>query len=142
MPEQVSVRLKDGSERSVPAGATYRELAQALGPRLGKEAVAVQVDGKVQDLSRPVQPGVQVEFLTLRDRAGVDVMRHTCAHVMAQAVARLFPGTKFAIGPVIEDGFYYDFADHVFTPEDLPAIEAEMKRIIQADYPVIREEIS
>ncbi|QSO46314.1 threonine--tRNA ligase [Alicyclobacillus mengziensis] len=136
------VRLKDGSKREVGTGTTYADIARDISPRLFKEAVAAKVDGKVVDLSREVQDGVELEILTLKDKEGVDTMRHTAAHIMAQAVSRVFPGTKFAIGPVIEDGFYYDFADHVFTPEDLPVIEAEMAKIIAADYPVVREEIS
>ncbi|MBX6351700.1 MAG: threonine--tRNA ligase [Thermoflavifilum sp.] len=136
---QVKVRLKDGSERALPQGATWADLAAAIGPRLAKEAVAARVNGQVADLSRPVEDGAQVEILTLQDPEGLDVMRHTCAHVMAQAVKRLWPEVKMAIGPVIENGFYYDFADHAFTPEDLPRIEEEMERIIRADYPVERE---
>lgn len=143
--KQVHIRLKDGSERAYDAGTTFADVATAISPRLGKETVAAKVDGKVLDLSRTLgadTEGAEVELLTLRDGAGVDVMRHTCAHVMAQAVARVFPGTKFAIGPVIENGFYYDFADHDFTPEDLPKIEAEMHAIVKADYPVVRRVIS
>jgi len=142
MAAECIVRLKDGSERQVEAGTTYAGVAHDISPRLAKEAVAVQVDGQVMELAREVQSGAQMEILTLKDKAGVDVMRHSCAHVMAQAVSRVFPGTKFAIGPVIEDGFYYDFADHVFTPEDLPVIEAEMQKIVAANYPIIRTEIS
>ncbi|MFB5188982.1 threonine--tRNA ligase [Alicyclobacillus fastidiosus] len=136
------IRLKDGSTRTVVAGTTYAQLAAGMGPRLAKEAVAVKVDGVSLDLAREVVPGGQVEILTLRDLEGVNVMRHTNAHVMAQAVARLFPGTKLAIGPVIDNGFYYDFSDCAFTVEDLPKIEHEMNQIIQADYPIIREVLS
>ncbi|GMA56369.1 hypothetical protein GCM10025858_08720 [Alicyclobacillus sacchari] len=142
MAQDIVIRLKDGSERSMPAGSTYADLAAAISARLAKEAVAAKADGQVVDLAREIADGAQVELLTLKDPEGVDVMRHTCAHVMAQAVARLFPGTKFAIGPVIENGFYYDFADHDFTPEDLPLIAQEMQKIIDADYPVVREVIS
>ncbi|GLV12779.1 threonine--tRNA ligase [Alicyclobacillus hesperidum] len=142
MAQDIVVRLKDGSERAMPVGSTYADLAAAISPRLAKEAVAAKADGQVVDLAREIANGAQVELLTLKDPEGVDVMRHTCAHVMAQAVSRLFPGTKFAIGPVIENGFYYDFADHDFTPEDLPRIAEEMQKIIDADYPVVREVIS
>lgn len=143
--QQVNIRLKDGSERAYETGFTFADVATAISPRLGKEAVAAKVNGKVLDLSRTLDAdvdGAEVELLTLRDPEGVDVMRHTCAHVMAQAVARVFPGTKFAIGPVIENGFYYDFADHDFTPEDFPKIEAEMHAIVKADYPLVRQVIS
>ncbi len=136
------VTLKDGSVRQVAQGTSIKELIAAIGPRLARDAVVAKVDGRVVDLATLLQQDCRVEILTLADAEGVDAMRHTCAHVMAQAVSRLYPGTKFAIGPVIENGFYYDFADHDFTAENLPAIEAEMKKVIAADYPVIREEIS
>jgi threonyl-tRNA synthetase len=142
MPEQYKVRLKDGSERLYDAGTSFADIAKSISAGLAREAVAAKVDGKVVDLSRVLEGDVALEILTLKDPEGLDVMRHTCAHVMAQAVSRLFPGTKFAIGPVIENGFYYDFADHDFTPEDLPLIEAEMEKIIKADYPVEREVLS
>ncbi len=139
---QYAVRLKDGSVRHYPAKTTFAEIASDIGPRLGREAVAAKVDGRVLDLSRELEGDVELEILTLDAPEGVDVMRHTCAHVMAQAVSRLYPGVKFAIGPVIENGFYYDFADHVFTPEQFAEIEQEMQRIIKADYPVVREVVS
>lgn len=142
MSKEISISLKDGSVRSFAEGATYLDVAASISSRLAKEAVAAKANGQVVDLSRRLEDGVTVELLTLKDDEGVDVMRHTCAHVMAQAVSRIFPGTKFAIGPVIENGFYYDFADHDFTPEDLPLIAAEMEKIIAADYPLEREEIS
>ncbi|WP_029421063.1 threonine--tRNA ligase [Alicyclobacillus macrosporangiidus] len=134
-----AVRLKDGSERVYDAGTSFADIAASISQGLAREAVAAKVNGRVVDLSRTLESDAEVEILTLKDPEGVDVMRHTCAHVMAQAVARVFPGTKFAIGPVIENGFYYDFADHVFTPEDLPVIEEEMRRIIREDLPIIRE---
>lgn len=142
MSKEVVVRLKDGSERKFEFGTTVHAVATSISAGLAREAVAGKLDGRVVDLSTSITHDVQLELLTLRDAEGVDVMRHSCAHVMAQAVARVFPGTKFAIGPVIEHGFYYDFADHVFTPEDLPVIEAEMARIIAADYPIERAVIS
>ncbi|QQE77627.1 threonine--tRNA ligase [Alicyclobacillus sp. SO9] len=138
MAENRSVRLKDGTVKSFPEGTTFYDVAAAIGPRLAKDAVAAKADGKVVDLNRVLESDVELELLTLKDPEGVDVMRHTCAHVMAQAVARLYPGTKFAIGPVIDNGFYYDFADHDFSSEDFPAIEAEMKKIVKEDYPVER----
>jgi threonyl-tRNA synthetase len=140
--KEVKVSLKDGSVRAYPAGTTLKEVAESISKGLAREAVAAKVDGQVQDLSRALMHDAAIELLTLKDADGVDVMRHSCAHVMAQAVARVFPGTKFAIGPVIENGFYYDFADHVFTPEDLPVIEAEMKKIVAEDLSIEREVIS
>ncbi|MBX5436001.1 MAG: threonine--tRNA ligase [Alicyclobacillaceae bacterium] len=142
MSRECAVTLKDGSTRVYPQGTTFAEIAASISPGLAREAVAAKVNGKVLDLQRELEGDAEVELLTLRDPEGVEVMRHTCAHVMAQAVARVFPGTKFAIGPVIENGFYYDFADHDFTPQDLPKIEAEMRKIIEADYQVVREVIS
>ncbi|RIV28671.1 threonine--tRNA ligase [Alicyclobacillaceae bacterium I2511] len=138
----VQVTLKDGSVRQVAQGTSIEGLAAAIGPRLARDAVVARLEGQVVDLSTALQENCQVEILTLADSEGVEAMRHTCAHVMAQAVSRLYPSTKFAIGPVIENGFYYDFADHDFSAEDLPVIEAEMKKLIAADYPVVREEIS
>jgi threonyl-tRNA synthetase len=140
--EQLKIRLKDGSDREYPAGTTIKEIAASISRSLAKEAVAAKLNGNVLDLMRPLEEGGDLELLTLKDAEGVDVMRHTAAHVMAQAVSRLYPGVKFAIGPVIENGFYYDFADHTFTPEDLPKIEAEMKKIIKENLPLEREVLS
>lgn len=139
MAQSLQVHLKDGSVREVPAGSTYGDVAKSISRSLAKKAVAAKANGEVVELFREVEPGVELEILTLDDPEGLDVMRHTTAHVMAQAVARLYPKAKFAIGPVIENGFYYDFADHEFVPEDLPKIEAEMKRIINENLPLERE---
>lgn len=138
----VRVRLKDGAVREYPRGITLQEIAASISPGLAKKAVAGKWNGQLVDLATPVTEDGDLELVTLEDPEGLEVYRHTCAHVMAQAVSRLFPGTKFAIGPVIEDGFYYDFADHTFTPEDLPKIEEEMKRIIREDLPIRREVLS
>lgn len=142
MDKMISIRLKDGSVREIPQGSTYEDLAKSISRSLAKKAVAAKVNGQVVDLFREVEQESEVEILTLADRDGIDVMRHTAAHVMAQAVARLYPEAKFAIGPVIENGFYYDFADHEFEPEDLPKIEAEMKRIIKENLPLERKVLS
>ncbi len=142
MDKMISIRLKDGSVREIPQGRTSEDLAKSISRRLAKNAVAATVNGQVVDLFREVEQESEVEILTLADRDGIDVMRHTAAHVMAQAVARLYPEAKFAIGPVIENGFYYDFADHDFEPEDLPKIEAEMKRIIKENLPLERKVLS
>lgn len=142
MEKTLTIRLKNGDKREVPQGSTYGDLAKSISRSLAKKAVAAKVNGEVLDLFREIQQGDEVEILTLDDPEGVDVMRHTAAHVMAQAVARIYPGTKFAIGPVIKNGFYYDFADHNFEPEDLPKIEAEMKRIIKENLPLERKVLS
>jgi threonyl-tRNA synthetase len=142
MSDQITITLKDGSKREFAAGVTSSEIAASISKSLAKKAVAAKVNGKVVDLSLPIEKDVELDILTLNDPDGVDVMRHTAAHVLAQAVSRLYPETKFAIGPVIENGFYYDFADHSFTPEDLPKIEAEMKKIIKENLPVERQVLS
>ncbi|KPV44295.1 threonine--tRNA ligase [Alicyclobacillus ferrooxydans] len=139
---EVQVKLRDGATRSYPVETPISAVASSISTSLAREAVAAKVNGKVVDLSKQLDGNAEVELLTLKDPEGVDVMRHTCAHVMAQAVARIFPGTKFAIGPVIENGFYYDFADHAFSPDHLPLIEAEMHKIIEENHPVIREVLS
>lgn len=139
----ITVILKDGSSCEVPWGSTWGDVAAGLSRRLAREAVAARVDGDLQDLSRLAESGKRVEFLTFAEEEGRAVYRHTSSHVLAQAVKRLFPDAKLAIGPAIEDGFYYDFdTDHPFTTEDLGRIEEEMKRIIKENYPVIREEVS
>ncbi|AFV11218.1 threonyl-tRNA synthetase ThrS [Thermacetogenium phaeum DSM 12270] len=139
----ITVILKDGSSCEVPWGSTWGDVAAGLSRRLAREAVAARVDGDLQDLSCLAESGKRVEFLTFAEEEGRAVYRHTSSHVLAQAVKRLFPDAKLAIGPAIEDGFYYDFdTDHPFTTEDLGRIEEEMKRIIKENYPVIREEVS
>lgn len=139
----ITVILKDGSSYEVPWGSTWGDVAAGLSRRLAREAVAARVDGGLQDLSRLAESGKRVEFLTFAEEEGRAVYRHTSSHVLAQAVKRLFPDAKLAIGPAIDDGFYYDFdTDHHFTAEDLGRIEEEMKRIIKENYPVIREEVS
>lgn len=135
--------LKDGSQRQLPAGSTAADLAADISPRLAKEAILARVNGELQDLSRPLPDGAQVEILTLDAREALDVMRHTAAHVMAQAVCRLFPGTKLAIGPAIKDGFYYDFdMSETLRPEDLPRIEEEMRKIVEEKLPLERKVLS
>ncbi|NPV29641.1 MAG: threonine--tRNA ligase [Firmicutes bacterium] len=139
----IPVILKDGSVCEVPPGSTWGDVAAGISRRLAREAVVARVDGELRDLQSPARAGEKVEFLTFEAEAGRAVYRHTSAHILAQAVKRLFPEARLAIGPAIEDGFYYDFdLDHSFTPEDLVRIEAEMKKIIQADYPVVRREVS
>ncbi len=147
----VTLVLPDGAVREVQAGTTGRDVAASIGPRLLRDALAAKVDGRVVDLARPldeVAQGEQAPFaiLTVKDPEGLQVYRHSTTHVMAQAVRRLYPGTRLAIGPVIEDGFYYDMdvRDATgqpvrLTAEDLPRIEAEMAKVIAEDHPVRRE---
>jgi threonyl-tRNA synthetase len=140
----ISISLPDGSRRTLPEGATATTLATAIGSRLAKAAVAAVVDGDERDLDAPLPGGAKVAIITADSDAGRHVLRHSTAHVMAQAVTQLFPGAKFSIGPAIEDGFYYDFelpGGRTFTDVDLEAIEARMVEIVRADQPFVRAEL-
>jgi threonyl-tRNA synthetase len=138
----IAVRLPDDSVRQLPDGATGTTLAESIGPRLAEAALAVRVDGKARDLKAPLLDGEKIAILTGKDAEGLDLIRHSTAHLLAHAVKRLHPDAKVGIGPVIEDGFYYDFqVAKPFTAEDLPAIEAEMKRIVAEGIEVTREEL-
>lgn len=138
----VQIELKDGTVRTYPAGTTLLEIAASLSQGLKKNAVVGKVDGQLVDLSTPVTEDAKVELFTYDDPEGLETLRHSNAHLMAQAVSRLWPEVKFAIGPVIEDGFYYDFSGRSFSLEDLPLIEKEMAKIVQEDLPIRREVIS
>ena len=138
----IRVTLPDGSTKVLPAGATGRDLAAAIGPGLAKAALAARVNGEVRDLSRPLPDGVAVSLLTDRDPQALDVLRHSSAHVLATAVRQLFPHARIGFGPPIEDGFYYDFeVPTPFTPEDLEQIEAKMREVAAANHPFVREEV-
>ncbi len=141
---QIRVSLPDGSALSFVPGVSLTTVAEAIGPGLAKAALAARVDGQPADLSAVLQRDAEVVFLTFRDEAGQEVYRHSTAHVMAQAVQRLFPDAKVTIGPALDDGrFYYDFdVERPFTPDDLAAIEAEMAKIIAENQPFRREELS
>jgi threonyl-tRNA synthetase len=133
----------DGSVHEHPDGTTGADVAAAIGPRLAKAAVAVSVDGELFDLGRPLDRDARFEVVTMGTDAGRHVLRHSAAHVMAQAVLDLFPGSKFAIGPPITDGFYYDFeVEDPFTPADLERIEARMTEIVAEDQPFERDVMS
>ncbi|MCL5038785.1 MAG: threonine--tRNA ligase [Firmicutes bacterium] len=139
----IKIRFPDGQEKEYPEGVTAGEIAEGLGAGLARAALAALIDGEMVDLSRPLSQTGEIRLLTFDDPEGREVLRHSTSHVMAQAVQHLFPGVKLAIGPAIEDGFYYDFdVPQPFTPEDLTRIEEEMGRIIAADYPFLREEVS
>ncbi|GIX09379.1 threonine--tRNA ligase [Elioraea sp.] len=126
-----AITLPDGSVRRFDAAVTGAEIAAAIGPGLAKAAIAIEVDGALWDLSRPIERDARVRLITRKDPEALELIRHDCAHVLAEAVQELFPGTQVTIGPPIENGFYYDFArDTPFTPEDFPAIEAKMREII------------
>jgi threonyl-tRNA synthetase len=139
----MNVLLPDGSQREVPENATVADVAAAIGRRLAKDALAGKVNGKVVDVYTKVPDGAKVEIVTPKSEAGLDTIRHSTAHLMAMAVQELFPGTQVTIGPVIENGFFYDFAaTHPFLEEDLRKIEEKMQEIVKRDLPVRREEWS
>ena len=139
----VTVSLPDGSTRQLPDGSTAADLAASVGPRLAKAAVAARIDGRLVDLAAVLPDGADVAIVTAEAADGREVLRHSTAHVLAQAVLRLWPGAHYAIGPVIEDGFYYDFelpGGARFTDDDLGRIDAEMRAIIAEDQPFVRHE--
>ena len=141
----ITVTLPDGSARELPEGSSALDLANSIGRGLAKSAVAAVVDGDEADLTRPLPDGGKVAIVTASTEEGRHVLRHSTAHVMAQAVTRLFPGAKYSIGPAIENGFYYDFelpGGATFSDEDLAAIEAEMREIVKADQRFVRSEMS
>jgi len=142
MSDLLSITLPDGSVREVAAGTTPGDIAAAIGPGLAKAALAARVDGVLVDLSKPLEKSAALALVTSRDEAdALKLARHDYAHILAEAVQTLFPGTQITFGPSTDDGFYYDFApkDRPFTDEDLPAIEAEMRKIIAANKPLRRE---
>ncbi len=138
----LKITLPDGSQKEFSDNTTLSEIAVSIGARLGKESIAAVVDDRLVDLDIVPVNNSQVRFVTFDDPEGKDIFRHSASHVMAQAVKRLFPGTELAIGPSIEDGFYYDFEfPDTITEEDLPRIEEEMNRIVSQKIPYTREEL-
>lgn len=141
----IDVRLPDGSTKQLPSGASAADLAAAIGSRLAKAAIAAVVNDHETDLHAPLASGDRVAIITVDSDAGRHVLRHSTAHVLAQAVLQLFPGAKFTVGPAIEDGFYYDFDlpdGRTFTQDDLVAITARMSEIVAANQPFVRSELS
>jgi threonyl-tRNA synthetase len=141
----ISVLLPDGSSRSLPQGSSVADLAASIGSRLAKAAVAGTINGTDVDLTAQLTNGVTVSVITDNSDEGRHVLRHSTAHVLAQAVIQLFPGAQFSIGPAIEDGFYYDFelpGGRTFSDDDLSAIEARMREIMKANQPFVRSEMS
>jgi len=139
----MKVVLPDGSDLSVAEGATAADVAEAIGPRLAKAAIAAKIGDRVVDLATPVDEGDQVAILTPSSEEGLDVIRHSAAHVLADAATRLFPGTKVAIGPAIKDGFYYDFEfPEPVGEDDLPRLTEEIQRLLGASLPFERREVS
>ncbi|MDM8012226.1 MAG: threonine--tRNA ligase [Parasphingorhabdus sp.] len=142
MTEMIKITLPDGSTREVASGTTPAQIAADIGPGLAKAALAAKIDGELRDIMRPLEQDTELALVTSRDEDdALELARHDYAHILAEAVQNLFPGTQITFGPSTDDGFYYDFAPagDPFTDEDLPAIEEEMKRIIAADKPLRRE---
>jgi threonyl-tRNA synthetase len=137
----LAISLPDGSVRSMAAGSTAADVAASIGAGLAKAALAARVNGTLSDLSMPLPDGAMLEIVTSKDKDALALFRHDYAHVLAEAVQNIFPGTQITFGPATDDGFYYDFAakDRAFTVDDLPAIEAEMRKIISANKPLRRE---
>src|SRR5947209_18810273 len=144
MTKMFKIALPDGSVKEMPEGSTPADVAAAIGPGLAKAALAAKVNGEIRDITRPFEGDVQLALITARDEAeALELLRHDYAHILAEAVHNLFPGTQITFGPATDDGFHYDFAPTAergpFTEEDLPALAEEMRRIIAADTPPARE---
>ena len=139
----ITLTLPDGALRTVARGTLPSEVVRSIGERLLRDAIAVEVDGQIQDLVTPLRSGGSFRVLTRSDPRSLDVLRHSAAHVLATAVRRLRPEAKIGFGPAIEDGFYYDFeVEKPFTPEDLAAFEAEMRKVAADKLPFVRAEVS
>lgn len=139
----ITIRLKDGKELHFENEVTLFEAAKKISNSLAKDVLVAKVDGELTDIRNNITDGTQIEFFTKADKEGLFTLRHTAAHVMAQAIQHLYPGTKFAIGPAIDDGFYYDLeSDHVFSQEDFAAIEKEMAKIAKANLPIEKKILS
>lgn len=139
----IVITFPDGNTKEFETGVTGEEIAQSISPGLRRSSLAIKLDGEFYDLTRPINEDASLEIITYSDQDGVDIMRHSTAHLMAQAIKRLYKDVKFGVGPVIEEGFYYDMdMEHVITPEDLPKIEKEMQRIIDENLTIEREEVT
>src|SRR5512142_2828056 len=144
MTKMFKLARPDGSVKEMPEGSTPADVAAAIGPGLAKAALAARVNGEVRDITRPFEGDALLALITSRDeKEALELVRHDYAHVLAEAVQNLYPGTQITFGPATEDGFYYDFAptaEHgAFTEEELPGIEEEMRRLIAGDKPLVRE---
>src|SRR4249920_1016503 len=136
----VALTFPDGARREYPSGTTGLDIAKGISPSLAKRTVAMALDGTLADLSDPIDHDAKIEFIPREDPRALELIRHDAAHVLAEAVQNLWPGTQVTIGPVIENGFYYDFArNQPFTLEDLPVIEKKMREIVARDKPFTKE---
>ena len=139
----MNIILPDGSVKELAEGATIADVAASIGAGLAKAALAGKIDSAPADLNAPVHDGATVEIITSKSAEALGIMRHSCAHVMAEAVQELFPGAQIAFGPATEDGFFYDFElSRSLTPDDFAAIEEKMAAIVKADEPFVREVVS
>jgi threonyl-tRNA synthetase len=139
----ITVSFPDGARRSFEPGVTGLDIAKGISPSLAKRTVAMAVDGALTDIAAPLTRDARIEFISREDPRALDLIRHDAAHVLAEAVQALYPGTQVTIGPVIENGFYYDFyRETPFTPDDFAAIEKKMREIVARDTPIVREEWS
>src|SRR5699024_3868663 len=139
----ISITFPDGANKDFPHGTTGEEIAGSISSGLKKQALAIKLNGELVDLRRSLTNGGDIEIIKYKNQEGIDIMRHSRAHLMAQAIKRLYKHVKFGVGPVIEEGFYYDMEmEHALTPEDLPKIEKEMKRIIDENLEIERIEVS
>ena len=135
---EITVRLPDGTEKKFDKGIMFQDIAADIGPGLAKASLAATANGETLDMTRTLDADADVTFITQKSEPGLEIIRHSCAHILAMAVQRLWPGTQVTIGPVIEDGFYYDFAfGRAFTPDDLTRIEAKMQEIAKQINPNI-----
>src|SRR5215207_5227731 len=138
--EMVALTFPDGARRDYPQGTTGLDIAKGISPSLAKRTVAMALDGTVADLTDPIEADAKIEFINRDDARALELIRHDAAHVLAEAVQTLWPGTQVTIGPVIENGFYYDFfRNEPFTPDDFDAIEKKMREIIARDLPFTKE---
>jgi threonyl-tRNA synthetase len=136
------ITLPDGSTLEIAEGATAQQAAEKIGPGLAKAAVAAKIDGRLVDLATPITDRPQVQIVTSKDKEGLEVMRHSCAHVMAEAICSLWPEARLVYGPTVEDGFYYDIdLDTPIRPDDFPRLETRMQEIVAADKPIVRAEM-
>jgi threonyl-tRNA synthetase len=143
MAAEIYIQFPDGTEKPFPAGTTGETIAASISPGLKKQALAIKLDSELIDLRRELSQGGKIEIITYKNQEGIDIMRHSTAHLMAQAIKRLYKNVKFGVGPVIEEGFYYDMdMEDALTPEDLPKIEKEMQRIIDENLDIKRIEVS
>lgn len=143
MAEQIKITFPDGAIKEFPAGTTGEDIAASISSGLRKQALAIKLDGEPVDLRRELESGGKIEIITYKNDEGIEVLRHSTAHLLAQAIKRLYKDVKLGVGPVIEEGFYYDIdMEHKLTPEDLPKIEKEMKRIVEENLEIRRVEVS